>query len=190
MADIFQTSFSYVIFFIENVSFPIEISLKFVPKGPCSNIPSLVQKIACRRPGDKPCSEPMVVSLLIHICVARPQWIMLKCISHSWTNTLLNIITVMTKHEISMLSMTMVIAIEMISMITVAYICMFPTFFFLWFTNFVLLFDKSIILGCLWPLVFVLNNILILGIWCSTIPHLPGCFVPGLFLRISDSTRC
>ena len=50
-------------------------------------------------------------------------------------------------------------------------------FFFLWFTNCVLLFDKSIILGCLWPLVFVLNNTLILGIWCSTIPHLPGCFL-------------
>ena len=29
---------------------------------------------------------------------------------------------------------------------------------FLWFTNCVLLFDKSLILGCLWPLVFVLNN--------------------------------
>ena len=38
------------------------------------------------------------------------------------------------------------------------------TFCFLWFTNCVLLFDKSLILGCLWPLVFVLNNILILGI--------------------------
>ena len=49
------------------------------------------------------------------------------------------------------------------------------TFCFLWFTNCVLLFDKNLILGCLWLLVFVLN-ILILGIWCSTIPHLPGCF--------------
>ena len=52
---------------------------------------------------------------------------------------------------------------------------------FLWFTNCVLLFDKNLI---------VYNNILILGIWCSTIPHLPGCFVPGPSLRISDSTRC
>ena len=64
------------------------------------------------------------------------------------------------------------------------------TFCFLWFTNCVLLFDKNLILGCLWLLVFVLNNILILAIWCSTIPHLPGCFVPGPSLRISDSTRC
>ena len=63
--------------------------------------------------------------------------------------------------------------------------CAFPwlnaTLCFLWFTNCVLLFDKSLILGCLWPLVFVLNNILILGIWCSTIPHLPGCFCPWTF---------
>ena len=55
------------------------------------------------------------------------------------------------------------------------------TFCFLLFTNWVLLFDKSLILGCLWPLVFVLNNTLILGIWCSTIPHLPGCFCPWTF---------
>ena len=51
------------------------------------------------------------------------------------------------------------------------------TFCFLWFTNCVLLFDRSLILGCLWPLVFVLNNTLILGIRCSTISHLPGCFL-------------
>ena len=57
------------------------------------------------------------------------------------------------------------------------------TFCFLWFTNCVLLFDKSLILGCLWPLVFVLNNILILDIWCSTIPHLPGCFCPWTFFE-------
>ena len=37
---------------------------------------------------------------------------------------------------------------------------------------------NSLILGCLWPLVFVLNNILILGIWHSTISHLPWCFCP------------
>ena len=57
------------------------------------------------------------------------------------------------------------------------------TFCFLWFTNCVLLFDKNLILGCLWLLVFVLNNTLILGIWCSTIPHLPGCFCPWTFFE-------
>ena len=51
-------------------------------------------------------------------------------------------------------------------------------FCFLWFTNCVLLsYDNSSIPGCLWLLAFVLNNTLILGIWCSTMPHLPGCFL-------------
>ena len=57
------------------------------------------------------------------------------------------------------------------------------TFCFIWFTNCVLLFEIRLILGCLWPLVFVLNNILILDIWCSTIPHLPGCFCPWTFVE-------
>ena len=42
---------------------------------------------------------------------------------------------------------------------------------------------NSLILGCSWLLVFVLNNTLILGIWCSTIPHLPGCFCPWTFFQ-------
>ena len=61
------------IFLNENVWILLKISLKFVPKGPINNIPSLVQVMAWRRPGDKPLSEPMMVSLLTHICVARPQ---------------------------------------------------------------------------------------------------------------------
>ena len=63
------------IFLNENVWIPIKISLKFVPKGPIDNIPALVQIMAWRRPGDKPLSEPMMVSLPTHICVARPQWV-------------------------------------------------------------------------------------------------------------------
>ena len=31
--------------------------------------------MAWRRPGDKPLSEPMMVCLLTHICVTRPQWV-------------------------------------------------------------------------------------------------------------------
>ena len=63
------------IFLNENVWKSIKISLKFVPKVPINNIPALVQIMAWRRPGDKPLSEPMVVSLPTHICVARPQWV-------------------------------------------------------------------------------------------------------------------
>ena len=51
------------------------ISLKFVPKVRINNIPALVQIMAWRRPGDKPLSEPMMVSLLTHICVTPPQWV-------------------------------------------------------------------------------------------------------------------
>ena len=35
----------------------------------------MVQIMAWRRPGDKPLSEAMMVSLLTHICVTRPQWV-------------------------------------------------------------------------------------------------------------------
>ena len=59
----------------KNVWIPIKISLKFVPKGPIDNIPAMVQIMAWRRPGDKPLSEPMMVNLPTHICVARPQWV-------------------------------------------------------------------------------------------------------------------
>ena len=38
----------------------IEISLKFVPKGPINNIPALVQIMAWPQTGDKPLCEPMM----------------------------------------------------------------------------------------------------------------------------------
>ena len=63
------------IFLFENVWIWIKISLKFVPKVRINIIPALVQIMAWRRPGDKPLSEPMMVSLLTHICVTRPQWV-------------------------------------------------------------------------------------------------------------------
>ena len=63
------------IFLDENVRISIKISLKFVPKGQINNIPALVQIMVWRRPGDKPLSEPMMVSLLTNTCVTRPQWV-------------------------------------------------------------------------------------------------------------------
>ena len=62
-------------FFNENAWISIKISLKFVLKGPINNIPALVQIMAWRQSGDKPLSEPMMVSLMMHICVTRPQWV-------------------------------------------------------------------------------------------------------------------
>ena len=65
------------IFLNENVWILINISLKSVPRGPINDIPTLVQVIAWRRPGNKPLSEPMMVRLPAHICVTRPQWVKL-----------------------------------------------------------------------------------------------------------------
>ena len=45
----------------ENIWISIEISLKFVLRGPFNNIPALVQI--------------MMFSLLTHICVTQPQWV-------------------------------------------------------------------------------------------------------------------
>ena len=72
------------IFLNENVWILIEISLKIVPKGPINNIPALVQIMAWRRPGNKPLPEPMLVSLLTHICVTRPQWVNQM---HQWVHS-------------------------------------------------------------------------------------------------------
>ena len=63
------------IFLNENVWISINISLKFVPGGPINNIPTLVQVMAWRRPGDKPLYEPMMVRLPTHICVTGLQWV-------------------------------------------------------------------------------------------------------------------
>ena len=72
------------IFLNENVWILINISLKFVPRGPINNIPTLFQVMAWRRPGDKPLSEPMMVRLPTHICVTRPQWVNISFIYHGW----------------------------------------------------------------------------------------------------------
>ena len=63
------------IFLNENEWILIKILLKFIPECPINNISSLVQIMAWRRPGDKPLSEPTMVSLLTHICITRPQWV-------------------------------------------------------------------------------------------------------------------
>ena len=47
----------------ENIKIPIKISLNFVPDGSINNIPALVQIMVWRHPGNKPLSEPMMVSL-------------------------------------------------------------------------------------------------------------------------------
>ena len=63
------------IFLNGNILISINISLNVVPRGQINNIPALVQIIAWRGTGDKLLSEPMLIILLTHICVTRPQWV-------------------------------------------------------------------------------------------------------------------
>ena len=61
------------IFFNGDCCILIKFSLKYVRKGSIDNNPELVQIMAWRWSGDKPLSEPMMISLPTHICVTRPQ---------------------------------------------------------------------------------------------------------------------
>ena len=76
------------IFLNENVWIPIKFSLKFVPKGSINYIPALVQIMAWRRRDDKPLFEPMMISLLTHICVTRPHELtcndVIICVNKLW----------------------------------------------------------------------------------------------------------
>ena len=72
MAAIFQTTFSNAFLWMKMCEFRLRFHWILFP---INNISALVQIMAWRRPGDKPLSEPMMVSLLTHICVTRPQWV-------------------------------------------------------------------------------------------------------------------
>ena len=63
------------IFLNENVWISIEISLKFVPKGPINNVSASVQIMAWHQLSDKPLCEPIMVNLLTHLCITRSQWV-------------------------------------------------------------------------------------------------------------------
>ena len=73
IAGISQKTSLNAFFLNENIWISLKISLKFVPKCPVNNIPALVQIMAY-----KPLYEPMMVGLLTHICVIRPQWVKLS----------------------------------------------------------------------------------------------------------------
>ena len=67
------------IFVNGNCCILIKFSMKYVRQGPIDNNSALVQIMAWRRSGDKPLSEPMMISLPTHICVTRPQWDNFMC---------------------------------------------------------------------------------------------------------------
>ena len=74
MATIFQT-FSNAFSWMKMYKFWLKFCWSFFPKGSIDNIPALVQIMAWGLVGAKPWSEPMMESLLMHICVTRPQWL-------------------------------------------------------------------------------------------------------------------
>ena len=57
------------IFLSGNLWISIKISRNFVPWGAINNNPEIVQRMAWRQSGDKPLFEPLLASLLTHICV-------------------------------------------------------------------------------------------------------------------------
>ena len=63
---------------------------------PMNNISALDQIMAWRWPGDKPLSQPMMVRLLTHICVIRPQWdnsLLLRKNGHSFAYSIFKFIS-------------------------------------------------------------------------------------------------
>ena len=84
MAAISKTTLSIAFSSMKMFEFRLKFHWSFVPKCPINNIPALVQIMAWCCSGNKPLSESMVVSLLTHICVTRPQ-----CVKrhHGWVIT-------------------------------------------------------------------------------------------------------
>ena len=79
MATIFQTTFWNAFTWMKMYKFWLRFHWSLFPRA-------LVQIMAWHRPGDKPLSEPMMVSLLMHICVTRPQWVKNYCITQGPIN--------------------------------------------------------------------------------------------------------
>ena len=75
MAAIFQTTFSNAFSWMKTYKFRLRFHWSLFPRVQLNIFPTLIQIMAWRRPGDKPLSEPMMVILLTHICVTRPQWV-------------------------------------------------------------------------------------------------------------------
>ena len=78
MAAIFQTTFSNGFPWMKIYEFRLNFHWRLFLEGTINNIPTLVQVMAWHRPGDKPLSEPMMVSLPTQLCVTRPHWV--KCL--------------------------------------------------------------------------------------------------------------
>ena len=70
-----QKTFSDAFSWMKIYWFRIEFHWSLFSGFPISNMPALVQITAWCRPDNKPLSEPMMIILLRHICLTRPQWV-------------------------------------------------------------------------------------------------------------------
>ena len=70
---------------LNNARISIKNPLKFVPWGTIDVIQALAQAMHWRLPDDKPLYDPMMVSLLTHTRITRPQWV-----KYEYTLLLLN----------------------------------------------------------------------------------------------------
>ena len=87
MAAISQTILSSDFSIIMKIfEFRLRFHWNLLPRPQLTNIPSLVQIMAWHRPGNKPLSEPMLVSLPTHICITRPQWVKFRVENCSYFN--------------------------------------------------------------------------------------------------------
>ena len=76
IAAISQTTFSNAFSWMKMYEFRFRFPWNVFPRFELNiHILALVQIIVWRRQGDKPLSGPMMVSLLMHTCVTRPQWV-------------------------------------------------------------------------------------------------------------------
>ena len=75
MDAISQTTLSNAFTWTKMLEFRLTLNRSLLLKVWLNNIPTLAKKMAWCWLGDKPLSEPMMVNLLTHICVTRPQWV-------------------------------------------------------------------------------------------------------------------
>ena len=99
MATIFQTTFSNAFSWMKMYKFRLRFHWSLFPIVQLT-IPALVPIMAWRRPGDKPLSEPMMASLLMHICVTWPQWVKTSYyISLDSLNNVVRTMKIYTNHK-------------------------------------------------------------------------------------------
>ena len=75
IAASFLTTFSNAFFWLKMLLLRLKFHWSLFWRGSINNIPTLVQIMAWRRPGDKLLSETMLVRSPTHVCVTRPQWV-------------------------------------------------------------------------------------------------------------------